>query len=499
MLTYGFKNHEEYQNLFGYRVTGDGVKVRKNKILLAFLKNKSTHKHFVLKEYLSSTDLNQLCDNLFRDLSKVSRGCHDILIFNRYFKNNDYQVDEQNGICLDNDIQAYRYINVKTNKPFKMKIAKLFRAIMADNELWRELPEQIQTYMCEKIANDWQAERIKSLGRYSIRVDNDFEKIYDRYYCDGDFDSCMTDRNREDFYNDCINAKAAALINNQNGKIAARCIIYQDVMNDDETKHYRLAERQYATDCDNVLKTILVQKLIEGGYIDGYKKIGVNCHANDAFVLNDGTDLNVRLHIKNTIKPGDILSYQDSFIYLCVDAEIAYNKYISDYTHKLDDTSEYLEGEYDEYHDCYCRDTCEVFVHGRSMQCDADDLSDFIYIENLYEYHHIDDCERCDNCGEWFLSDNDYYSDLTGYNYCCESCMNNAEEEYKSENWYYSDFDEEYFEDEDDITVVYHYAPCVGYNAISISLKSLDRIGSITYNDEIYLEWDKTTGKPFNK
>jgi hypothetical protein len=499
MLNYGFKNHDEYQNLFGYRVAGNGVKVRRNKILLAFLKNRNSHKNEILKNYLSSTNLNTLCEGLLTELSKSSKGnCH-IFLFNRVYYNNLYCTDSQNGICLDGDVTQYRYINYSTNKIYKMKIAKLFRAIMGENQLWQELSEQVQTYLCEKVANDWQAERIVSGDKYELVVNHDFDKIYNSHYCDGRFDSCMTDNDQYDFYHNAIYAKAAALYDLNSDKIVARCIIYQDVMNDDETEHYRLAERQYSTDCDNVLKTILVQKLIDGGYIDGYKKIGVGCHANDAFVLNDGSDLNIRLHIKNTIEPGDILSYQDSFIYLSVYEHKAYNKHICNYDYELNATDRYLCGEYDEYHDRYCCDIHIVYVHGVRTTCDADDMDDFVHINNVYEYHHIEDCVRCDDCGEWHLAENSYHSDITDMNYCSISCMENAEDEYKEDNWFWSDFDEEYFEYEDDIIEIYHYIPGTGYVTATISKSSLDDMESLEYDGKIYLEYNKFTNKPFDK
>ena len=36
-------------------------------------------------------------------------------------------------------------------------------------------------------------------------------------------------------------------------------------------------ERQYATDESNTLKRALIDALIKGGHIDGYKKVGAGC------------------------------------------------------------------------------------------------------------------------------------------------------------------------------------------------------------------------------
>lgn len=182
-----------------------------------------------------------------------------------------------------------------------------------------------------------------------------------------------------------------------------------------------------------------------------------------------------------------------------IDTHKAYNQCACGCDIRLDTTDDVLEGSYDEYHDRYCSDINVVYLHGRETTCDADCMEDFVYINHLHEYHHVDDCIRCDNCGEWCLDEDAYYSDMTDEYYCSMSCMEDAEQDYKRDNWFYSDFDEEYFEDEDDIVVIYHYIPSVGYVSTTISKSSLDDMESLEYNGKIYLEWDKFNNKPFNK
>lgn len=73
-------------------------------------------------------------------------------------------------------------------------------------------------------------------------------------------------------------------------------------------------ERQYASNKDDTLKRLLIDKLIHGEYIDGYKVIGASCSDADAFVDISGNSLkNKKFEIDCRLDIRDTLSYQDSF------------------------------------------------------------------------------------------------------------------------------------------------------------------------------------------
>lgn len=73
-------------------------------------------------------------------------------------------------------------------------------------------------------------------------------------------------------------------------------------------------ERQYASNKDDTLKRLLIDKLIHGEYIDGYKVIGASCRDADAFVDISGNSLkNKKFEIDCQLDIHDTLSYQDSF------------------------------------------------------------------------------------------------------------------------------------------------------------------------------------------
>lgn len=358
-----FKNYEEFKELFGVVEHGNGVKSRRNKVLLACLKNREYFKRVVDDETLASSffklktmgDLKWFAKAVLADWRH--RGLHCVNLLNWTFFSSKYKIDEQNGLCLDGDAKSVRYVNVVRDQVFKMKAGKFISSIIEEGTETRRFPEQLKRWLGEEFAREWQAyasDKFATLTSYELHVGQNFADIYNRRLCVGDFCSCMAGNNQYEFYENSIDASAAYLTNTD-GKIVARCIIYNDVR-DEDGKKYRLAERQYTTGGDNVLKQILVNKLIDGGHIDGYKKIGVDCHANDAFVSNDGEDWsNKDFGIDNSIQPGGTLSYQDSFIYLDINNGVAYNHAYNSYNAKLNTTDRYFRGEceYSEYHQAY--------------------------------------------------------------------------------------------------------------------------------------------------
>ncbi len=59
---------------------------------------------------------------------------------------------------------------------------------------------------------------------------------------------------------------------------------------------------------------------------------------------------------------------------------------------------------------------------------------------------------------EYYGEEDDvWYSAVTGKSYCCESCREDAELEYKKEHWYYSDYDDDYYLYANDITTYRRY------------------------------------------
>lgn len=478
MLYYGFKNYEEFENNFGIIRHENGAKNRKNKILLAYLKDRN-----LLHRCIVTDDFSMLHISTMTDLKlKVTRTIvesveadlslpHPVELNGKIYYSGKFRFDEFKGICEDNDTKAIRYIN-ETGRVYKMKAGKFYRSLILETGYGNSLPEQVVTYLCEEFASDWQVYSMGILPQYEIHVNKNFSDIYDSEKCEGDFCSCMMDEDRHFFYENAVNANAAYLTD-LNSRIIARCIIFNQVT-DQDGKVWRLAERQYATDGSDILKKALVDALIKGGFIDGYKKVGAGCHDSRAFVDITGNSLSdKKFSILCNLDWNDTLSYQDSFKSYDISTHIATNYGKGDCDLATTDCS--LEGgEYDEYHDRYVNSTTYVYYHGEGMYCDSNDLNDFVYVEDEGGYYHVDDTITCQECGEPVLNDSAYYSDLTDEYYCSQDCLDRGEQIYKEANWYYSEYDLEYYEDESDITTFMEYQGNGKYTESTISCETLN-------------------------
>lgn len=469
-----FKNYEEFKVLFGVVEHGNGVKSRKNKILLACLKDRK-----LLHWWLSFKDscdrkhrshLYEKCDYLratsMDDLKYFAKKMMNRIVYNDVcgmaspyycidfgdlsftFYSSSMRLDGFKGICADGDSKAVRYENVEREKVFKMKAGKFITKCIEECRITRDyMPEQLKRWIGEEFAREWQvfAEQ-RCTDRYTLHVDDKFKNIYDSGRCYGDFGSCMTDKEQHTFYRDAIEAKAA-YITDEHGWIVARCIVYTDVI-DENGNHYRLAERQYSTGQDNVLKQILVDKLIKAGEIDGYKRVGVDCHDNKNFVRNDGSSMrDLVLHIDCHLEANDTLSYQDSFIYYNSEKHVSYNASSKVYSCKLDVTDrqysndcnwsdyyeEYIpeeESVYDDYYEDWMWDNqqSDAIYRGERIVINDDRASkssvwywsdhedaylyddDCCYVDSVGGFRLVDDCVK-DIDGDWQLKEDCKYSD----------------------------------------------------------------------------------------
>ena len=441
MLYYNFENYEGFLSMFGIQNHGNGNKSRKNKILLSYLKNRT-----ILHEAVQSGDFSLLNISDMADLKNKMKSLiiesgtrneslyYEVNLINETYRSAQYSTDGNNGLCEDGDSRAVRYINHNNgNHAFKMKAGKFYRALILETDFGKKLPEQVVTYLCEEFTSDWQSYAFSSLPQNQLFVNDDFQYIYDSRNYLGDFRSCMVNKDLHTFYNDAVKAKAAFL-ENSDGKIIARCVIFTDVT-DQDGKKWRLAERQYASDGSTIYCRALVDALIREGHIDGYKVPGAGCGESRNFVDIHGVSLSHKQFIIDCdLDWDDNVSYQDSFKWYNMEKRIATNYGYGD--HELSITEGSLndvDSPWDDYHEEYCDDTTTVYAHGREYQCATNWLDDFRWVELREEYHHIDDVEQCPHCEGWVLRSEAYTSDLmdNGEYYCCETCLIDAEEEYK--------------------------------------------------------------------
>ena len=582
MLFFDFKNYEEFKEIFGIIKHGNGVKSRKNRILLSLYKDRYqlrnhikakvasdyhslwekysdrrnrrlTHKldnvrdtvlsRFYWESYsklnhhtdlLRCTNVTTLKNTLFSILldSTFSKAeaRYMMNLMGKTFFVSDYETDDMHGICEDGTVNAIRYVNLEKKRVFKMKAGRMFNHILACNMITCDAPEQIKRWLSEEFVADWiqHVKQNTTESNYKLHVNDNFEDIYDSSICDGNFHSCMVNEDQWTFYRDAVKAKAAYLTD-ENDYIVARCIIFTDV-EDTDGNTYRLAERQYSKESDLDLQRQLVNALIRGGHIDGYKRVGSSCHEGTAYVSNSGEDWSdKRFQIDCDLDTNSTLSYQDSFKYYDMSERIAYN-YNCGSCIALDITNETIEDnrEWSSYNDEYIDSDEAYWVSSRedyfySSQvvtakvwnsycaryedetCFKDDC---VNIEGTY-YYAGEDAEspednyiyKCPNCGEYYVSGESYYSDITEEDYCCSYCRDVAEKDYKENNWTYSEYDDEYYEDSDDVirALEWNVFDCK-YDETTISIDSFNSLvedGEATeFCGTYYLDSVKYDGEP---
>ena len=447
MLYYNL-NYQEFQYRFGMTEHDNGKKSRRNKVLLNFIKDRNLLKGCIRKNDFTLLNIRNMVEFKKIMFSKITiSGEFDynlpykVELINHTFRSSKYSTDEMKGLCEDSDFKSCRYVNHKNNgRVFKMKAGKFIRNLILETEFGRKLSESTLIYLQEAFSEDWQTYSMSTLPKNNLYVNDNFGDIYSSSECKGDFNSCMTNKGYHTFYKDAVKASAAYLRNDE-GKIVARCIIYNKVHEESSDKVWRLAERQYSTNQDNLLKRALIEALIRGNYIDGYKQVGFDCHNAKGFVDNEGNSLEDKdFWIDCDLETYEPLSYQDSFKWYDMAKRRAYNYQAPGYDYNLDTTEGSIDGEeddenYDEYHNEYTdSDTVAVMYHGREITCSENDLEDFIWIDSEEIYYHKDDLEMCSVCDDWFLESEGYKSELTGETYCCADCLNRAEDEYGEEH-----------------------------------------------------------------
>lgn len=458
---YPFSNYEEFKELFVREDNGQ----RKNGVLLKFVRSKEVREYCKMYDCEIALRLRSMSEMKRFIMNRLTRNYdygkdyHYVQFLSHEMHSSLYASDGMRGLCDDRDYRSFRYHRVDNNRIYKMKASRMFMHLLNETTIGGYLPESVKLWLCEEIQSDWEqhAKReLPPLNDMTLRVDGNFERIYDSAEMSGDsssFGSCMTDRGRHSFYEGCVKAEAASMLN-EAGKIVARCVIFTEVRDDETGEIFRLAERQYAKDCKDALKNDLVRMLINGGHIDGYKKVGAGCGDANSFVDVDGNPMsNRKLSIECNLDYDDLLSYQDSFKWYDMDENRAYNYPKGSADMDLSTTDEHVQGcNWDSWNDRWTNDELvSVRYCGRWYSCSEYDLDSFIYIEGV-GYVHEEEVDYCPHCEQHYLSDDGVYSSITESSYCSCDCMDEAEELYKHENWHWSEYDEEYFEDEDDIT-----------------------------------------------
>ena len=145
MLYYSFKNYEEFKELFGITVHGNGAKSRKNKILLAFLKQKKLLHMYVkgnIRESLfhitnMSTLYDRICSCIERKPDKWYSDTHMYMseIMGITFHSSEFRIDSCKGVCEDMDSASIRY-QVVHNELITTECTKCVRVSLCAKYYW---------------------------------------------------------------------------------------------------------------------------------------------------------------------------------------------------------------------------------------------------------------------------------------------------------------------------------------------------------------------------
>lgn len=217
MLYYDFCGYERFKACFGLEKRDNGVAVRKNKILLAHLKNPALlrycreHDDYALLHIYDMADLQKKVMDAVTESGKGDEKLpYRVELIGKTYYSSQYQTDESKGVCEDLDKSSVRYINVERNRVFKKRAGKFMRGLILETEIGKLLSPSVVNWISGDVftQNWWTYTHGKSPDM-ELHVNKEFWKIYDSNCCKGNFGSCMVDENRTSFYRDSVEANAA--------------------------------------------------------------------------------------------------------------------------------------------------------------------------------------------------------------------------------------------------------------------------------------------------
>lgn len=252
-------------------------------------------------------------------------------------------LDHKLGRCEDNNgvPEMFRYL--RGEDVYMKKIGKLFieqaKEVFPSEEDWK-IAEPVAKRVAVLLSAKWAADN--DYSGYELVVDKDFKKIYS--FGEG---SCMRGRDKYPFYDNSVNAKAARLV--RNGENVARCVIFQDVW-DNEKNHYRFRERIYGSEKD---KRVMHEMIKKEGLADLYKSIDASPHdGRDIYRYSNNSHLESPLYTKVSLIYGEPISWQDSFKYYNHNSGVASNDSRFESTYELTESFFEQQEEYVTCADC---------------------------------------------------------------------------------------------------------------------------------------------------
>lgn len=385
-----------------------------------------------------------------------------------YFKSDDY-------LCHDGDENCVRY--ERDGRIYKRKIGKILNEMVENHnqkmnserygsryDLFKITPK-MQTWYCEIISDEYAvyASKMKN-EKVFLKIDEDFQFIYDSDNYRGDINSCQKNAGNHSFFNLISGAKACSLID-EDDQILCRAILWEEVEDYSTGEVVRLLDRQYSINNDRRYKAKMIEKLKERNLIDGYKDFDAGAYDCTNFVkIKDFTQCCLRIHLKRKLYYDDSVSWMDTFCsYIDGETELRNDDdrgiilrnsgddvVYSDFDQKEYHYDEYLgydvEGSEDEF--------VEVEYNGRTISVHEDTRENhFRWVDYQGLYFHEDEVIYSAYDSEYYLECDVVYSEY----HDCYLYIEDAEE--VEEEWYHRD-DIEY-DSESDVYYIEFYDRCV--------------------------------------
>ena len=187
MLYYDFQDYAGFKERFGIIRHDNGQKSRRNKILLAFIKQPQLLRDAVATgdcTLINIPDMATLKKHVWDSLI-VSGMCDDDLpykveVLDRTLYSAKYETDHMQGVCEDGDFRAIRYINhALSGRVYKKKAGRLLMELILETKYGQSLPEAVRLWFCEEFCQDWETfTRGKAPQETVLHVNKEFYRIY---------------------------------------------------------------------------------------------------------------------------------------------------------------------------------------------------------------------------------------------------------------------------------------------------------------------------------
>ena len=286
---------------------------------------------------------------------------------------------------------------------YKMKIGKAVRASLKG--MRADLCEKAITYICERTTSEWLAKQ-QTENDYHLRVDDDFEFIYNSENYAGHISSCQQNANNYNFYRLIKGAKAASLCD-EDGKVLARAILFTEIHHREcDDAPIKGIERMYSVDNRLDFKQIFLQKLIADKQIDIYKDFNAGAYDGNSWLTIAQEEHRDSMYVElvRPLEDEDPVSWMDSF-YLTDGKTICANYDFGEYEIRNSNNNvtwgtffgcwdEYLEEYVSGYDD---DDRIRVILDGNEIYvAPSTQERYFCWCKDEDEYYHEDDCEYSD-------------------------------------------------------------------------------------------------------